>query len=224
MARVAAVTGGAGAIGGAIAEALTSSGHTVEIIDRPADLAREPEVRAAAAEILTRHGRCDILVHAAAAFDRVTLADADLPTWRHVQAVNVEAAVWLCQALTPAMAERGFGRVVFVVSDTIWSPPPPFPLAYVASKAALVGVARTLARQLGSDGITVNCVAPGLTRTPTAARDIPDEAFAQVQTHQAITRELLPGDVAGAVAFLCSDSAGAITGQTLNTDGGLVLR
>jgi 3-oxoacyl-[acyl-carrier protein] reductase len=141
-----------------------------------------------------------------------------------VQAVNVEAGLWLAQALAPEMAQRGFGRIVFIVSDTVWDPPAPDLLPYVASKAALIGVARSLARALGPGGITVNCVAPGLTRTPTAAAGMPEEAFTQVRARQAIDRELTPDDVASAVAFLAGDAAGAITGQTLCADGGLVLR
>ena len=228
MTRLAAVTGGAGAIGGAIAAGLRAAGHQVVILDRdgdpPADLAEPDAVRAAAAGLLATHGRCDVLVHAAAAFDRAALADLDPRTWRRVQAVNVESAVWLAQALAPGMAERGFGRIVFVVSDTIWDPPAGDLLAYVASKAALVGVARTLARSLGRDGITVNCVAPGLTPTPAAVAGTPPEAFAAVRARQAIGRDLEPGDIAAAVAFLVSDAAGAITGQTLCADGGLILR
>src|SRR5580704_12207658 len=199
MTRVAAVTGGAGAIGGAIAAGLRAAGHQVVILDRdsdpPADLAEPDAVRAAAAGLLATHGRCDVLVHAAAAFDRAALPDLDPRTWRRVQAVNVESAVWLAQALAPGMAERGFGRIVFVVSDTIWDPPAGDLLAYVASKAALVGVAGT-----------------------------PPEAFAAVRARQAIGRDLEPGDIAAAVAFLVSDPAGAITGQTLCADGGLILR
>jgi pyridoxal 4-dehydrogenase len=228
MTRVAAVSGGAGAIGGAIAAGLRAAGHQVVILDRdgdpPVDLAEIDAVRAAAARVLGRHGRCDVLVHAAAAFDRAELPDLDPRTWRQVQAVNVESAVWLAQAMAPGMAERGFGRIVFVVSDTIWDPPAGDLLAYVASKAALVGVARTLARSLGRDGITVNCVAPGLTPTPAAVAGTPPEAFAAVRARQAIGRDLEPGDIAAAVAFLVSDAAGAITGQTLCTDGGLILR
>ena len=94
----------------------------------------------------------------------------------------------------------------------------------MASKAALIGIARTLARSLGRDGITVNCVAPGLTPTPAAVADTPPEAFAAVRARQAIGRDLEPGDVAAAVSFLVSDAAGAITGQTLCADGGLILR
>jgi len=228
MTRVAAVTGGAGAIGGAIAAALRAAGHAVHILDRdsdpPVDLADPGAVAAAAAGVLARAGRCDVLVHAAAAFDRASLAELDLDGWRRMQAVNVESALWLARAFVPGMTERGFGRIVFIVSDTVWDPPAGDLLAYVASKAALIAVARTLARSLGRDGITVNCVAPGLTPTPAAVADTPPEVFQTVRARQAIDRALLPDDVAAAVAFLASDGAGAITGQTLCTDGGLVLR
>jgi len=222
------VTGGAGAIGAAIARTLRADGYEVAILDRQSeiavDLADAGQVRDAAAAILERFGRCDTFVHAAAAFDRAALADLDLATWRRVQAVNVESALWLCQALAPGMAQRGFGRIVLVVSDTVWSPPAADLLPYVASKAALIGVARSLACSLGADGITVNCVAPGLTRTPAAEAGMPPEAFADVRRRQALPRDLVPDDVAGVVAFLASNSAAAITGQTLCADGGLVLR
>jgi 3-oxoacyl-[acyl-carrier protein] reductase len=222
MERTAVVTGGAGGIGGAIVAALTETGHDVAIIDREGefavDLADEPAVR----QIAARLGPRDVLVHAAAAFDRAALAELDLGTWRRVQAVNVEAALWLCQALTPAMSERGFGRIIFITSNTVWRPPAADFLPYVASKATLMGVARTLAKPLGAHGITVNCVAPGLTRTPFTEADLPDEAFAEVLSRQALPRSLMPENTAGVVAFLASDAAAAITGQTLCADGGSV--
>ena len=172
MQRTAVVTGGVGAIGGAICAALSASGHVVVPLDQhgpdPVDLADADHVRAAAARILADVGRCDVFVHAAAAFDRADLAAVDLTTWRRVHAVNVESALLLAQAFAPAMAANGFGRIIFVVSDTIWSPPSSDLLAYVTSKAALVGLARTLAMALGKDGIAVTCVAPGLTATSTA--------------------------------------------------------
>src|ERR1700692_975733 len=118
--RIAVVTGGAGAIGGAIVAALKAGGHRVVVIDRDAeisaDLGDEASTRRAAAEVLDRFGRCHVLVHAAAAFDVATLADLDARTWRRIQAVNVESALWLAQAFTPGMAERGFGRVGFLAS------------------------------------------------------------------------------------------------------------
>jgi NAD(P)-dependent dehydrogenase (short-subunit alcohol dehydrogenase family) len=226
--RTALVTGGAGAIGGAIVEALRADGHEVAVLDRTGDfacdLSDQADVRRTAGAVLERHGSCEILIHAAAAFDRFTLEDLDLERWHHVQAVNVESALVLAGALTPGMAERGFGRIVFVTSDTVWLSPGPEFLAYIASKSALEGIARALARSLGASGITVNSVEPGLTPTPTSVNDIPPEAFEAVLERQSLKRTLEPADTAAAVAFLCTEAAGAITGQTLCADGGLLTR
>jgi 3-oxoacyl-[acyl-carrier protein] reductase len=226
--RVAVVTGGAGAIGRAIAAELSIAGHTVVSLDLagdpPVNLADEDEVRAAADRVLDSHGRCDVLVHAAAAFDLVDLATMDLAVWRRVQAVNVESALLLSQAFVPGMAARGFGRIIFVVSDTVWSPPAADMLAYVTSKGALIALARTLAVGHGADGIAVTCVAPGLTDTAAARRGQPAALFEDVRSRQALPRTLVPGDVAATVAFLASGAAAALTGQTLCVDGGLILR
>jgi 3-oxoacyl-[acyl-carrier protein] reductase len=174
--------------------------------------------------VLGRYGRCDVFVHCAAAFDQVTIADVDAATWRHVQAVNVESALWLLQAFTPGMAERGFGRVVFITSDTFWAPPVPALLAYVASKGALLGVMRTLAATLGADGIAVSAVAPGLTDTPASRVVNTDEQFDAAVVRQALKRRLTPDDTAAAVAYLASDGAAVMTGQVLCADGGLIMR
>jgi NAD(P)-dependent dehydrogenase (short-subunit alcohol dehydrogenase family) len=222
MARTAVVTGGAGGIGGAIVRALADTGHDVAILDRTGAFAVELADEAAVRSVAARLGPRDVLVHAAAAFDRASLAELDAATWRRVQAVNVESALWLCQALTPAMIERGFGRIVFITSNTVWRPPGPDFLPYVASKATLVGIARSLAKPLGAHGITVNCVAPGLTRTPFTEADLPHEAFEEVLVRQAVPRSLMPDDTAAVVAFLASDGAAAVTGQTLCADGGSV--
>ena len=230
--RVAVVTGGAGAIGGAIAARLAPD-HTVVVLDRTGDVAvdlSEPDdVRRAAQLVLERYGRCDVFVHSAGAFDFTSLAEFDLAAWRHVQAVNVEAALWLAQAFTPGMAERGFGRIVFITSDTFWDPPTrppnqpqPGPLPYIASKGALIGTMRRLARTLGPEGISVTAVAPGLTETPGTINR--EAEFADVVNRQALKRRLTAEDTAAAVAFLVSDGAAALTGQELCVDGGLVLR
>jgi 3-oxoacyl-[acyl-carrier protein] reductase len=165
-----------------------------------------------------------VLVHGAAAFDQGALGDVDLATWRHVQAVNVESPLWLAQAFTPGMAERGFGRIVFIVSDTLWSPPDPVLLPYIASKGALLGIMRTLAVTLGPDGIAVSAVAPGLTDTPAARVVNTEKNFDAVVARQALKRRLTPDDTAAAVAYLASDGAVAMTGQVLCADGGLILR
>jgi NAD(P)-dependent dehydrogenase (short-subunit alcohol dehydrogenase family) len=227
MSRVAVVTGGAGAIGGAIARALAGTGHTVAVLDRtgdvPVDLADADQVRAAAGQVLATHGRCDVLVHAAATAQRMSLDDFDLSLWRRVQAVNVESGLLLTQAFAPGMRERGFGRVIFIVSNTFWSPPGEGLMAYIASKGALIGLTRTLAVALGGSGIAVTAVAPGLTRTP-ATTEVPEQEFEATLAHQALPRPLRPDDVAATVAFLATDGAETLTGQTLTVDGGLVLR
>ena len=174
--RVAVVTGGTGAIGGAIVTALDAAGHRTVVLghkggDVQADLASQSATRSAATEILERYGRVDVLVHCAAVIDQMRLRDLDMERWRRIQAVNVEAGLLLAQAFAPGMAERRFGRIVFVASDTLWSPPGGEFLPYVASKGAMVGVVRALAVDLGADGIAVTAVAPGLTDTP-AARSV----------------------------------------------------
>ncbi|MGE0216134.1 SDR family NAD(P)-dependent oxidoreductase [Mycolicibacterium sp.] len=226
--RVAVVTGGAGAIGAAIVAALAATGHRTVVLDRTGevacDLASESSTRRAAAEVVDRYGRCDVLVHCAGVIDPMSLREFDAARWRAVQAVNVEAALWLAQAFSPGMAERGFGRIVFVASDTAWSPPGAEFLPYVASKAAMLGVVRTLAVSLGGNGIAVTAVAPGLTDTP-IARSVNDAGQIEaVVARQAMKRPLVPEDTAHTVAFLATDGAEALTGQVLVVDGGLVMR
>lgn len=220
--RRAVVTGGAGGIGSAIVRALEGSGHEVAILDRTGEFAVDLAEEAAVREVAGRLGPRDVLVHTAATFERAALADLDRATWRHVQAVNVESVLWLCQELTPSMIERGFGRVILIASNTVWRPPLDDFLPYVASKATLIGVGRSLAKALGRHGITVNCVAPGLTRTPFTEQDLSTPMFDEVAARQSVPRSLMPDDTAGIVAFLASDAAGTITGQTIVADGGSV--
>ena len=222
--RIAVVTGGAGAIGGAIAARL-SRDHTVVVLDRTGDvivdLGDPDDVRRAAQAVLDRHGRCDVLVHAAAMVAFGPFEEFELDVWRRVQAVNVESALLLSQAFAPGMRARRFGGVILIVSNTFWRPPGAHMLAYVASKGALIGMARTLAVGLGGDGIAVTAVAPGLTHTP-ASVNVPAAEFADTEAHQALPRPLTPDDTAAVVAMLAGDDAAALTGQTLVPDGGLV--
>jgi NAD(P)-dependent dehydrogenase (short-subunit alcohol dehydrogenase family) len=161
-------------------------------------------------------------VHAAATFERFTLDMLDLDVWRRVQAVNVESLLLLSEAFAPGMRERGFGRIISVVSNTFWNPPSPDLLAYIASKGALIGLTRALAKALGPDGIAAMGVAPGLTRTPATSAGQAAE-LADTVPRQALPRPLVPDDVAATVAFLATGPAAALTGQTLITDAGLVL-
>ena len=224
--RVAVVTGGAGGIGSAIVARLAPE-HTVVVLDRTGDvvvdLSDPDEVRRAAQDVLDRYGRCDVFVHAAATFAFGPLEQVELDTWRQIQAVNVESALLLTQAFVPGMQERRFGRVIFIVSNTFWSPPDGQMLPYVASKGALIGMARTLAVGLGRDRIAVTAVAPGLTHTPASVGRAEAE-FADTEAHMALHRPLTPDDTAAVVAMLARDEAEALTGQTLTADGGLVMR
>lgn len=232
---VAVVTGGAGFIGAAIVRRLEESGHRVVVLDRQGDyavdLADEQSVRDVARRVLADHGRCDVVVHAAAHFGLAPLADLKTELLRQVMAVNVEAPLWLLQELSPGMVERRHGRIVFIVSDTFFNPPPvPDMLPYVASKGALIGAMRVLAKTLGADGITVNCVAPGMTPPPGGGMGedlaaVEEQLVVDVRKSQAVSsRSLVPDDVAHAVAFLVRPEAEMMTGQTICPDGGLVFR
>ena len=172
--------------------------------------------------MLDEHGRCDVLVNNAAQLGMFMLEQLDLETFRRFERVNIEAPLLLCARLLPAMAAGGGGRVINIVSNTVWSPPGPGMTAYITSKGALLGMTRALAVEWGARNVTVNAVAPGLTRTPATIDDMPEQAFAEVRAQQALDRALEPADIAGAVGYLASDAAAAVTGQALRVDGGLV--
>jgi NAD(P)-dependent dehydrogenase (short-subunit alcohol dehydrogenase family) len=229
--RVALVTGGAQGIGAAIADGLASEGATVAIADlNPpeggirADVANEDDVRRMIDETLERHGRLDILINNAGLYASLAMrpfTEIPLEEWRQVMDVNVASMFLTCRAAVPVMREQGGGKIVNISSGTPFRGVP-FLLHYVTSKGAIVALTRALAKELGKDGILVNCVAPGFTMSagveahPEVIEKLRDVSIAS----RTIQRDQVPEDVVGAVVFLCTSAADFITGQTMVIDGG----
>jgi 3-oxoacyl-[acyl-carrier protein] reductase len=244
--RVAIVTGGARGIGAACVERLARDGASVVFSYRrhepvaqalatrltdagtPVVAIRSDVAVAAACEALVqaavdRFGRLDILVNNAAETDtHKAWSDISEAEWDHVMAINAKGPFLMVRAAFPHLAASPSGRVVNIGSVTFRLGQGRL-LHYVASKGALVGFTRSLARELGPSGITVNNVEPGAIRTDQELDLFGDqdaETARVMATKQSIPRRGVAEDVAGAVAFFASDDAGFITGQSLLVDGG----
>jgi len=228
--EVALVTGGSSGIGLALARALSACGARVHVLDRQlpppgeefvfheCDIGLRGAPEQAVAALLAREQRLDLLVQAAGIRrDNVLwkLSDED---FEQVLAVNLTGAFRVLRAVTPQMRKQQKGRVVQIAS--INGLRGKFGQSnYTASKAGLIGLTRTAARELGAFGITVNCLAPGLIGTPMTAQlpqPVLDKALAETATGRLGTVE----DVVGAVLFLLSDEAAHVTGEVLRVDGG----
>jgi NAD(P)-dependent dehydrogenase (short-subunit alcohol dehydrogenase family) len=229
--KVAIVTGGAQGIGAAIAAGLETEGAEVVIADLEppeggirADVSSEDDVERMVAEALERNGRIDILVNNAglyASLEMRPFTEIPLEEWNRVMEVNVASMFLTCRAVVPVMREQGGGKIVNISSGTPFRGVP-FLLHYVTSKGAIVALTRALAKELGKDGILVNCVAPGFTMSdgvkshPEVVEKLRDVSVAA----RTIQRDQVPEDVVGAVVFLCSPAADFVTGQTMVIDGG----
>lgn len=237
--RIALVTGGSSGIGQAIVQRLAAEGARVAIADiadcaetlesvraaggeafaAKCDIASGEEVQQFSREIETRYGATGIVVHAAAYQFVQTFEEVSFDAWRKTQSVNQDAVFHLLKATLPGMKAAQWGRIVLIASSQFFVGGQAM-AHYVTSKGALIGLAHGLAAELGPHGITINSVAPGLTRTKKALADLPEAVFQHVANLQAIPRNGRPEDQAGAVSFLASDDAAFITGQTLLVDGG----
>jgi pyridoxal 4-dehydrogenase len=234
--RVAIVTGSAQGIGAAIARELASDGHKVVVADvnlegatkvaaeiggvaKQLDISDPDQVAGFTAEVVAELGGIDILINNASLVPFVPWEQLDFTEWRRVMAVNLDGMFLMTKATTPVMAKAGYGRIVNIASNTFVAGTPNF-AHYVATKGASIGFVRSLAGEIGKDGITINAVAPGLTETEGVLASPHNEGFAYVLPAQSFDRKGLPSDIAPAVAFLASEKAGWITGQTLVVDGG----
>ena len=234
MSDYAIVTGGAGSIGGAIAERLVKDGFRVAIVDRTAptsgshdaflriDLVDTQAIAERVGSFCAEH-RVTGLVNNAGIINPAALLDTTAADFDLVLSVNARAAMAMTQAVVPAMREAGIGRIVNIASRAALGKE--MRTAYAASKAALIGMTRTWALELARSGITVNAIAPGPIRTELFDAANPADAPATQRIIESVPMGFLgePRDVAAAASFLLSDDSRFVTGQTLYVCGGITV-
>jgi D-xylose 1-dehydrogenase len=186
------------------------------------DLTDIPALRSAIKKIETQFGPVRVLVNSAANDDRHTLSEVTPEYWDERMNVNLRHYFFAIQAVAPGMMRAGSGSIVNL-SSIAWMIPSTGLPAYVTAKAGIVGLTRTLARELGNCNIRVNCVSPGAVMTERQRRLwMTPEYLAEIMQRQSLKRELMPKDVARLVLFLASDDSQMITGQNFVIDGGWV--
>jgi 3-oxoacyl-[acyl-carrier protein] reductase len=208
-----------------VAEELTGAG--LEAIAIQTDVADETSVSGMAQQTVDEFGRIDILVNNAAMFGTVPMSRLpfdEIPPdeWERMMQINLKGTWLACRAVVPEMRRRRYGKIVNISSGTALKGSASR-IHYVTSKAGILGFTRTLAREVGRDGITVNCVAPG----STLSEEDPDESTLSLRqsavADRAIPRVQKPEDLAGVVSFFASADSDFITGQTLVVDGGSIM-
>ncbi len=208
----------------AVAEEISTQGGQALPVE--VDISDPASVEAMAATVLDRFGRLDVLVNNAALYKRNLppatelikrpFDEIPLHEWERLLQINVTGPFLCARAVVPAMRRMKWGRIINISSSTVLLGLPGY-LHYVTSKSAIIGFTRSLARELGTDGITVNTVIPGLIKTEV---DNPTTSIDRVVSMQCIPRPGVPEDLTGTVLFLASDASRFITGQSINVDGG----
>lgn len=234
--QVAIVTGSAQGIGEAIARRIAENDVTVVVADLnpdkgqkvaeslgglfvQTDISDADAVERLVEETVTAYGRIDILVNTASIVPFVAWEDLTFEEWRRIMTVNVDGLFLMTKAVSKVMAEAGYGRIVNIASNTFVAGTPNCN-HYVTGKGAMVGFTRSLASELGKDGITVNAVAPGLTESEGVKEGPHNDGFGYVVPMQAFDRKGQPEDIAPTVAFLTTEEARWVTGQLVVVDGG----
>ncbi|WP_078057953.1 SDR family NAD(P)-dependent oxidoreductase [Rhizobium rhizosphaerae] len=245
--RTALVTGASRGIGRAIAVGLARRGYDVAVNDIVrqraaleevaaeiealgqralpvfADVSSKSDVVAMVETVESAFGHIDVIVNNAGILISGNVAGLKEDFWDSVMDVNAKGTFLVVQAALAGMKARKYGRIVNIASIG-GKHGAPEQAHYSASKAAVMGFTRVLAQEVGVDGITANCVCPGIILTDMGRVNLDDPAIRKAwQEKTALRRIGDPEDVVGAVAFLASDDAAFITGQTLNVDGGIVL-
>ncbi len=247
--RVAIITGASWGIGAAVAEAFAREGASVVVSSYPdpgmeqraddvvgsiiqtggralrtsADVTSRSDIDAMVALAQEEFGDVDVLVSNAAYSNRLPWHEIPAEQWDHTHAVNVRGAFLCAQACREGMLRKGRGSIISVTSVTVELGMPGL-LDYVASKAALIGFTRALAREVGPEGIRVNAVMPGAIRTEQEVALGFDEEELRVLSaqRQCLPRRGFADDLTGAFVFLASDESSFMTGQVLNVDGGWI--
>ena len=222
------VTGAASGIGRAIAERFAAEGAHVSGFDREGDVAFHGDVRSpadvedAVARVVAAEGRIDVLVCSAGVREIGDVYTMPTDEWDNVIAVNLSGTFYCCQAAARHMRESGGGAIVNLssVGGLIGLARRP---AYTAAKHGVVGLTKSLARDLGPAGIRVNAICPGLIRTPLTEQYFGDDSFEQeLAVTVPLQRYGTAGDVAQAALYLASDMAAYVTGVALPVDGGFL--
>ena len=221
------MTGGAGGIGSAVAEALRADYDVVTTDLAGADVRLDVTDPQSVADAFAEAGDIDVLVNAAGWDELHPFMETGEEFWDRVIEINFKGCLRTTKAVLPGMIERGFGRIVNIASDAgrVGSSGES---VYAGAKGAVIAFGKTIAREVATRGVTVNAVCPGPTRTPMLEGMAgEDERGAKLMAalERAVPMKRLgePADVAAAVAFLASEEAAFITGQTLSVSGGLTM-
>lgn len=242
--RVVIITGGGQAIGRGYAHYFAAQGAIPVVADIDGDNARkvigeiegkggrglaleadvsvEESANAMVTAAMDAYGRIDVLINNAAVFSRITMAPFwELPgdEWLRAVDVNVNGAFWCSRAVVRHMIEAKWGRIINVSSGTTMLGRVNY-LHYITTKSAMIGMTRSMARELGPYGVTVNTFWPGVMQTEVERPSVPREMFAKMTGTQCMPRQGTIHDLAKAMLFLCSDEAAYITGQGMIVDGG----
>jgi NAD(P)-dependent dehydrogenase (short-subunit alcohol dehydrogenase family) len=200
---------------------LTSAGATVPVYCH-CDLTDIAQGQHTVQDILHRFHTVDVLVNNAGNDTRHTIAEVTSAYWDQAIAVNLKHQFFMAQAVIPSMQKAHRGSIINM-SSIAWLIPSTNQVVYVTSKAAIVGMTRTLAHELGADNVRVNCIMPGAILTERQQRLWVTEAYkAEILANQALKRMILPEEVARLALFLASDDSSAITNQSYVIDAGWV--